>query len=224
MSESITFRCPDDLADTIKSQAQQPGRDKTSVVVGMLRQSLQALPLEDKNNLPAISAIYIVYQQDKLLYVGKTSNLKNRWLSHHRLVQFLQAGSDVYIAWFPCDIEQLDTVEDTFIELLEPEFNGQKVIGQTLATFWVDKQNWKSFKELCRSQGTTASEVLREFVESVANSGSIPDFNKPLDTCLTEDDELLDKRITEKVEERIEEKLKALEVQIEELRGKLKAR
>lgn len=205
MSESITFRCPDDLASMIKSRSQEPGKDKTSVVIGILRQSLQALPLEERNNLPPVSAIYIVYQQDKLLYVGKTGNLKKRWLSHHRLVQFLDAGSGVYIAWFPCNVEQLDVVEDTFIELLEPEFNGQKVVGQALVTFWVDKQDWNSFKELCKSEGTTASVVLRDFVERRAKSNSIPDLKKTLDDCLTEDNELLDKLIAKRLDKKLDE-------------------
>ena len=129
MSVSLTFRCPDDLAELIKYQVETTGKDKTSVLVGMLKQSLLALPLEERNNLPTTPAVYLVYQEDKLLYIGKTKNLKSRWLGHHRLVQFVEAGSGVYIAWFPCDEEQLEAMEDAFIELLDPELNGEPLLG-----------------------------------------------------------------------------------------------
>jgi len=50
MSVSITFRCPDDIAAYIQSQVETTGKDKTSVLVGMLRQSLQ-VPLEERHKL-----------------------------------------------------------------------------------------------------------------------------------------------------------------------------
>lgn len=276
MSVSLTFRCPDDLAELIKHQVETTGKDKTSVLVGMLKQSLLALPLEERNNLPAIPAVYLVYQEDKLLYVGKTKNLKSRWLGHHRLVQFVEAGSGVYIAWFPCSEEQLGTMEDAFIELLDPEFNGESLLGtnKRLATFRIDKEEWKSFKALCNDRGQNASAVLNEFVSWYNSGNRIPTLDsnsinpnsveQSLDERITAGvesallsrglnpdnvEQLLDERITAKVEslvdsrglkpetlkEQLEEHtaylatglnatISELSKQLEELRGKLKAR
>lgn len=254
MSESLTFRCPNDLAELVRSQAQATGKDKTSILVGMLRQSLLALPLEQKNNLPAIPAIYLVYQQDKLFYVGKTKNLKARWLNHHRLIQFLKAGEGVYIAWFPCDQEQLEVMEDAFIELLDPELNGESLAdtGKALATFRTEREKWESFKTLCTANGTNASAVLNKYVNQClannqvnieASSSTQPDnveqllderITSQLDECLTA--KLEERGLTaENIKERLEEHtaylaqglnmmIGELQAQLEELRGKLKAR
>lgn len=50
MSVSLTFRCPDDLAELIQHQVETTGKDKTSVIISMLRQSLSVTPLEENRN------------------------------------------------------------------------------------------------------------------------------------------------------------------------------
>lgn len=250
MSVSLTFRCPDDLAELIKYQVETTGKDKTSVLVGMLKQSLLALPLEERNNLPTTPAVYLVYQEDKLLYIGKTKNLKSRWLGHHRLIQFIEAGSGVYIAWFPCSEEQLGAMEDAFIELLDPELNGESLLGtnKRLATFRIDREMWESFKTMCTANGSNASAVLTEFVRSYGAPNSQSPTPNPQMLHPDSVEQSLDKRITERLEsaldsrglkpEIIKEQLEEhtaylasglnatmteLRSQLEELRGKLPA-
>lgn len=123
MSVSLTFRCPDDLAALITSQVEATGQDKTSVVVGMLRSSLPSLPLAEKNKLPDIPTIYLVWSSNRLLYIGKTGGLKTRFSSHHKMVDFLASGDNVWIAWFPIDSQDSPLLESNLIELLEPELN-----------------------------------------------------------------------------------------------------
>lgn len=47
----FTFRCPADLREKIEAESSATGKDKTAVVVGMLRQSLPCLSLYDRNTL-----------------------------------------------------------------------------------------------------------------------------------------------------------------------------
>ncbi|MEH2214662.1 hypothetical protein [Nostoc sp.] len=216
MSVSLTFRCPDDLAAVITSQVEATGQDRTSVVVEMLRSSLPSLPLADRNKLPAISAIYLVWSSNRLLYIGKTVNLKSRFLQHHRILQFVEAGTDTRIGWFPVAVDGLTYVEDSLIELLEPEFNGEAVIGSKLATFRIEPEKWEAFKSLVTNQGTSASAVLDEFIDKcLAERRIASDVSTPVGD---------NSNLINFIDKRIEESLVEVRSQLEELRGKLKAR
>ena len=122
----FTFRCPADLREKIEAEASATGKDKTAVVVGMLRQSLPCLSLYERNTLPSERAIYFVYQGHRLLYIGQTVNLSQRLTTHHRGKQFKSMGDDVQVAWFLCnEDEDLPVIEKSLIDLLEPELNDQ---------------------------------------------------------------------------------------------------
>ncbi|MBD2683227.1 MULTISPECIES: ribbon-helix-helix protein, CopG family [Nostoc] len=125
---SITFRCPDDLASILEARAEAKGVSKSKIIIEMLRGKLPALPLSDRKKLPEVSAIYLVWSAEgKLLYIGRTVNLKNRWLNHHRLQDLALMGVDkVFIAWFETDKERLPEIEQTLIDNLEPTLNGSK--------------------------------------------------------------------------------------------------
>lgn len=124
----LTIRCPEDIRRVIEERMTLTQLGKTDVVVDMLRQSLPSVLLGDRSKLPQIAAIYFVHQGNKLLYIGKSENLRQRWYSHHRLVQFLNTGDNVYISWFPYTQEDsnqsLVSIEESLIELLEPDYNG----------------------------------------------------------------------------------------------------
>ncbi|MEH2047521.1 GIY-YIG nuclease family protein [Nostoc sp.] len=232
MSVSLTFRCPDDLAALITSHVEATGQDRTSVVVGMLRSSLPSLLMTEKNNLPEISAVYLVWSSNNLLYIGKTTNLRNRFFQHHRIVQFVEAGTDTRIGWFPVAVDGLTYVEDSLIELLEPEFNGEAVIGVKLATFRIEPEKWKAFKSLATNQGTNASAVLNEFIDKCLAERRIP---SDVSTLVGDDSNLInliDKRIEDSIEALIDKRIEnslavslgEVRSQLEELRGKSKAR
>jgi hypothetical protein len=130
MTEPITFRCPDELAVQIKAQMATTGKDKTSVVVGMLRQSMPSLLISERSSLPNIGAVYFVWTSDRLLYIGKTSDLRARFQSHHRLMQFVEAGVEVRVSWFPAQSDdEIPAIESGLIESLEPELNGEVIPG-----------------------------------------------------------------------------------------------
>lgn len=56
--------------------------------------------MTDLTQLPAISAIYRVWYNNEVVYVGQTQNLKQRWQTHHILPKLLKYyGTDWWIDW-----------------------------------------------------------------------------------------------------------------------------
>lgn len=89
------------------------------------------VPLRNKQLLPDYSGIYIVTDQTEfVLYVGKSKNIKNRWLGHHRHKQLIKKDRKnrrfyIYFHHFPED--KLDEEEKYYINLLYPSLNTTKV-------------------------------------------------------------------------------------------------
>jgi hypothetical protein len=78
-------------------------------------------------------------------------------------------------------------------------------MSQKLATFKIDEEKWKAFQEIAETESTSASAMLKEFVEWTLSGNR------------------LNKVSTLDIEQRIDAKLAPLQAQIEELRGKLAA-
>ncbi|MEH2399670.1 hypothetical protein [Nostoc sp.] len=105
---------------------------------------------------------------------------------------------------------------------------------KTLATFRIEPQEWESFKALATSNGSTASAVLLQIIRNCLDANQIPSASSDhisLDSIET----LIDKRIEDSlgsietlIDKRIEDSLVVslteVRSQLEELRGKLKAR
>lgn len=196
--ELLTVRCPDDLAQLIQEQIETTGLDKTTVVVGMLRQSFPCVSFKDRGKLPPIPAIYLVFSSNNLLYVGRSSNLRQRWQSHHRHHQF-KLIEGLQIAWFECHADNLPVVESTLIDLLDPEYNGtynewsnekSKVISFRLEDDLVEKLKQKALPGETPHQ--TAQRLTREALDM-----SVPSIEAA--PAVTVD---LDERIESIVEER----------------------
>lgn len=81
--------------------------------------------------LPDYSGIYIVTDQtDYVLYVGKSQNIKNRWLGHHRHKQLIRRDRKdrifyIYFNHFP--LNKLDEEEKYYINILSPALNNTKL-------------------------------------------------------------------------------------------------
>lgn len=211
MSVSLTFRCPDDLAALIASQVEATGQDKTSVVVGMLRSSLPSLPLVEKNKLPDTPAIYIVWSSNRLLYIGKTRSLKHRFGSHHKMVDFLAVGDNVWIAWFSVDSQDSPLLEGSLIELLDPELNSNVPGRVTKVCFRLPDEAVQVIETLQLEGETLNQTAQRFFIEHLRASSKQPQL---LPTSLD---------IKELVKQEIEASLIEVRSQLEELRGKSKA-
>lgn len=91
---------------------------------------------------------------------------------------------------------------------------------KTLATFRIEPEQWEAFKEMASSKGTNASAVLNELVSWYLAGNQVDSSDSNLDRNIDDIDDEIDKRIDEK----LDKKLETLQAQLEELRGKLKAR
>ncbi|GAB4214786.1 MAG: hypothetical protein OHK0012_13550 [Synechococcales cyanobacterium] len=91
-----------------------------------------ALSLDERDNLPPQSGIYIVVDdKDNVWYVGQATNLNNRWLghSHHRFLQLRRSNTNRHyrIHWCFYPTEELDRVEKSFIQHYRPLLNNSEV-------------------------------------------------------------------------------------------------
>jgi DNA-binding XRE family transcriptional regulator len=86
---------------------------------------LPSIALEERAKLPSVSAIYFVILEVKILYIGKSINLRKRWKRHHRIEE-LQSCGNAMIAWFHfVNIEQnLEELEEECISHFKPLLNG----------------------------------------------------------------------------------------------------
>jgi len=87
--------------------------------------TLPSLPLGERSHLPDCPAIYFVMQGEHVLYIGKTINLVQRWVDHHKWNQLITLGTPVKIAWLECSDKNLLTqIETALIRQFAPELNG----------------------------------------------------------------------------------------------------
>ncbi len=91
------------------------------------RETLPSFPLKKKHYFPKCQCIYFICNQDgSLLYIGKTTNLYNRYARHTKLAELVRAGYDLTklkLAWLECPSNQLDALETKLIWSLRPVFN-----------------------------------------------------------------------------------------------------
>lgn len=106
---------------------------------------LPSLPVEHRQYLPKISAIYIVADNTTCIYVGRTNNLRLRWSEerHHRLLHVMQFD-DAKIHWIEVAESALPHVEAAMIKLLNPALNDTRR-DKFLEIYWRDKT--KKFHE-----------------------------------------------------------------------------
>lgn len=93
---------------------------------------LPSLPLEWRLGLPKCAGLYLVISfTGEVLYVGQSTNLNKRWLSHHRQAE-LEKIEGVRIAWIEVtDTTLLMSIESALIKHFEPYFNQRRGIRVT---------------------------------------------------------------------------------------------
>ena len=127
--------------------------------------ALPSLPLEERKALPATAGIYFVLAGDAVLYIGKATNLYQRWDAHHRLKQLNKRGG-CRIAWMQVDdAGLLNELEQVCITHFDPVLNGTGVTGRphqisiTLPdAILADVQAWASAKAI------PAATLIRQWV------------------------------------------------------------
>lgn len=83
---------------------------------------LPSIAFADRSCLPRIPAVYFVFEGDYLLYVGRSGNLRQRWLNNwHDKYALLCERHPITIAWFEtADVKML---ERRLILVLRPPLN-----------------------------------------------------------------------------------------------------
>ncbi|MDF5718576.1 MAG: GIY-YIG nuclease family protein [Rhizonema sp. NSF051] len=88
---------------------------------------LPSLPLSRLGELPEVKAIYFSFSDEgEVLYIGQTTNLKNRWVSHHRFKE-LATNSCIKVAWLEITDEyDLNSIEELAIKHFKPTLNWKR--------------------------------------------------------------------------------------------------
>lgn len=84
---------------------------------------------KNKGRMPEVPAVYGVAHNNKIIYIGQTTNIKQRFASHHHRSDFDKLQNELIIFWFTIDPEFLRDTEKVCIDLSEPELNGVGVEG-----------------------------------------------------------------------------------------------
>lgn len=83
---------------------------------------LPSITFAERSQLPRVAAVYFVFDGNRLLYVGRSGNLRRRWLndSHDKYVLFCEKPS-ITIAWF--ETTDITVLERRLILVLRPPLN-----------------------------------------------------------------------------------------------------
>ncbi len=134
--------------------------------------ALPSLPLEERKRLPGTAAIYFVLSDDTVLYVGKATNLYQRWDAHHRLKQLNEHGG-CRIAWMTVDdAGLLDEMERACIAHFEPVLNREAVPGgsrtvregEVWVTARIPEEAKARLEAFAEEKDLSASHVMRRFL------------------------------------------------------------
>lgn len=123
------------------------------------------LPIESKASLPPCAACYLVIANNEVIYVGQTTNLYRRWLSHHRYKE-LQLLSNVQICWLQVsDPSVLPQMEKSLIDHFEPGMH-RRHLGETKRlTINISISLHRAFKEKTAGEGVLMAEKVTQLIQ-----------------------------------------------------------
>jgi hypothetical protein len=101
--------------------------DSTAVGFEIDPLTLPRVALDDKITLPSSPGIYFVIDGARLLYVGKSKDLKGRWRGHHRHKQIDAIADYPEIAFLEVAGESLLWVERDLINRFRPLLNDTRM-------------------------------------------------------------------------------------------------
>jgi predicted GIY-YIG superfamily endonuclease len=145
--------------------------------VAIALSELPNISLVDKRHLPSCQCVYLVCQDDQVLYIGQSLNLVNRWKQHHHYAT-LKVMEDVKIAWIEIsDRSLLREIESALIEWFKPTLNKNpldNLIHEGRPTIYsqpkkqrylsVTNEGWEGTKLLVKKLGCTS---ISDFVEKL---------------------------------------------------------
>lgn len=128
---------------------------------------LPTISLSQRKHLPLACAVYFVLHDNKVVYVGKATVLRQRWDSHHRIQEFKDLPGEVRIAWLICDSSELiDELEKSMIARFEPSINGSKVEYATpRKTIYLEPKTMEALKKRAKKEKRTVSNLCNLLIE-----------------------------------------------------------
>lgn len=87
--------------------------------------SLPSVRLKERALLPDACGVYFAFNTE-IQYIGKTYNLRKRWISHHRYCQ-LERLDDVFISYLTVPSIVLSYIEDVAIAYFKPLLNNTEI-------------------------------------------------------------------------------------------------
>lgn len=96
---------------------------------------LPSVHLSDIKKLPDCTAIYFaIDSENRILYIGKATNLAVRWKNHHRQYKLeeIEQTFSVRIAWQVWNESGLDEAEKYLIKNFQPLLNGTEIDSPTI--------------------------------------------------------------------------------------------
>lgn len=99
-----------------------------------------------KDQLPETAGIYFAIDKDqKIWYIGRAQNLRNRWLGHHRYEQLkkINKKSNIKLLWYSCENNEntLTQLENYFIDTYHPVLNSTKVEAKRITPAEIELRN-----------------------------------------------------------------------------------
>ncbi|BAZ18785.1 XRE family transcriptional regulator (plasmid) [Calothrix sp. NIES-4071] len=87
--------------------------------------SLPSVKLQDRALLPDLCGVYFAFNTE-IQYIGKTYNLRKRWISHHRYCQ-LERLDGISISYLTVPSIVLSYIEDVAIAYFKPLLNNTEI-------------------------------------------------------------------------------------------------
>ncbi len=152
--ETKVVRLPKSLVDHITALL------KNGATSDEVLRQLRSVPLLHLSQLPETPAIYLVYCNEHLLYVGKTENLKQSCSKEFSKID------NVQIAWF--DPEHLPVIAYSLSAAIEEMHNSENL------AHLVDKDKWRQFEARASENNENASAVLSGFIDGYLAGNQLP--------------------------------------------------
>jgi hypothetical protein len=145
--------------------------------------TLPSLSLANRSALPPCPAVYFALEGDHVLYVGRSVNLQQRWITHHRYSQ-LKGLNNVRIAWLECsDPSLLPEIEAALIEYFQPSLNGKLIPPQDIAriVFHAPDEIKEKLERLAMKRLRSVSNLVRLIVEEeIAKAEKSGELSEPV--------------------------------------------
>ncbi|MEH1795593.1 ribbon-helix-helix domain-containing protein [Nostoc sp.] len=142
--------------------------------------ALPSVSLHKRSHLPKTACIYFaIDSQGVIQYIGRTVNLQERWLKHHRYKQLAQS-KDVRIAYLSIEPDFLPEVELALIEWFNPRLNQTEVIAdKKRISLYLDEALKSDLERLAKIRKRSLSNLIEvlceEELERARNNGELKD-------------------------------------------------